>query len=97
MQEVQDVTNLVNGKIISPGEALKRLGDSDDLKAVIGDTYWFIQFMAAIEAIVAGRPLNIGRQSDDPERPALPEPALAGTSEQVIKQPSTQPQGQKKE
>ena len=98
MQEVQDVTNLVANKIISPGEALKRLGDSDDLKAVIGDTYWFIQFIAAIEAIVAGRPLNIGPVSEEnPERPALPEPAIGGGGETAVKQPSTQPQPQKKE
>jgi hypothetical protein len=98
LQEVQEITQLVTAKVISPKEALRRLGDVEDLDAVVGETYWFIEWIAILEAIVAGRPIQLaGSPGEESGLPPLPAPAIAGGGQTAVKQPAKQPEGQKKE
>ena len=96
---IQEVTQLVANKIIGPREALRRLGDVKDVPEALDDLWFFLMWMASVDAAVAGHGIKwSGERNVEDGQPPEPVPELTGeTAEESPKQPAKQPEGQKKE
>lgn len=91
---ITEVVQLMTAEIIPPQEALKRLGDIENIEEILGDLYQFLVWKASVEAAVAGRGLTF-RKDPESESPALPVPEVSGdTAEEKPKRPAKQPEGQ---
>lgn len=92
---VQEITALAVNKVLPPRELLKRLGDVENIDETLGELIHWIMWLAAWDAAVAGRPVDVGKNMDEEgidKQPAMPLPEVSGPPTPAIGQPAKQPQ-----
>jgi hypothetical protein len=80
MASIQEITSLATANVLPPSELIRRLGDVEDVEAVLGELQWHVMIQAAWDAAVAGHGLTIGQKPKGvpDEIPAMPLPELVG-------------------
>lgn len=90
---IDEVVRLTTADAISPWEAIRRLGDVEDIDSEVARLAYWIGYVASIEAAVAGRPIQIARPTNM-ETPAGSLPDVAGMTDQPKPKPApTEPEG----
>lgn len=74
LQQIQEVTQLAASKMLPMRELLRRLGDVENIEEVLGELYQELIWMAALDAVVAGHPIQLSQKAQDANeaRPPLP-------------------------
>jgi len=91
---IDEVVRLSTAKAISPWEALRRLGDVDDIPDEVMQLAIWLGWLTQLEAAKAGHPLKVVPSKEETPAAALPD--VGGiTDRPKAKQEPTQPQGMK--
>lgn len=88
LQAVQEVVQLASAKVLPLKELMKRLGDIEKVEDVLGELYYELQYLAAIDAVVAGHSVKLNQRfnTENPEKPPLPTAEVQAPKESTRKE-----------
>lgn len=80
---IQELSTLAANNVLPPREILKRLGDIENIDDTLGELMFYLMWVSAWDAAVAGRPIKIGKDPRDEseQRPKMPLPEVAGPTQ----------------